>query len=533
MRKDPERRYESVEALARDLDHFLAGEPLEARPDSVAYRAGKFVRRHRGAVAASFAIVATIVALVAFYTARLAAARDEAVAQTVRTQRIQRFMLDLFEGGDDIAGPAAGLRVDTLIERGVRRARVLDGEPAIQAELYQTLGGVYRGLADLGAAERLSRQAWEQRRALYGDQHPDVAESRMAMARVAADRGDLNEAEAMAREALETMRAVLERDHPRVAETLDGMGEVLVAAGDYPAAIEALEESVAILERQGDEAVLIGPLGSLADARFYAGDYETSDLLDRRLLGIIESHLGASHPAYAARLINLAACRAWLGYPEEAEQRYRDALAIYERYHGRRHPAVASTLAMLAAALSDQERHDEARPLLEEAISIQEETFGPDHQDVALTLNRLARCDLARGDLDAAEASFRRELEIYRATLGDAHPFTATGLSNLASIEFRRERYDRAETLLREALSTYVAALKPDHMDVGIARVKLGRLLAHRERYDEALEELTAGYEILAGQANPSMSWIEYARGELTAVYESLGDHARAAELRN
>jgi serine/threonine-protein kinase len=44
MQRDPARRYPSVEALIRDLDHHLAGEPLDARPDSLAYRAGKLLR---------------------------------------------------------------------------------------------------------------------------------------------------------------------------------------------------------------------------------------------------------------------------------------------------------------------------------------------------------------------------------------------------------------------------------------------------------------------------------------------------------
>ena len=53
MHKDPARRYATVEALIRDLDHFMQGEPLEARPDSLSYRTGKFLRRHRRAAGAA------------------------------------------------------------------------------------------------------------------------------------------------------------------------------------------------------------------------------------------------------------------------------------------------------------------------------------------------------------------------------------------------------------------------------------------------------------------------------------------------
>src|SRR5438128_12598948 len=91
MHKEPERRYRSVEALIRDIDHYLAGEPLEARPDTVSYRVGKFVRRNRRAVAAAALVFASIAGLVIFYTWRLTTARNSALAEAARTQRVLRF----------------------------------------------------------------------------------------------------------------------------------------------------------------------------------------------------------------------------------------------------------------------------------------------------------------------------------------------------------------------------------------------------------------------------------------------------------
>ena len=68
MHKDPARRYATVEALIRDLDHFMQGEPLEARPDSLSYRTGKFLRRHRRAAGAAALVLGTLVAVVTVYT---------------------------------------------------------------------------------------------------------------------------------------------------------------------------------------------------------------------------------------------------------------------------------------------------------------------------------------------------------------------------------------------------------------------------------------------------------------------------------
>src|SRR5215813_12012281 len=82
IHKDAKRRYASAEALIRDLDHYLKGEPLEARPDSAAYRLSKFVARNRAPVTAGSAAFVAIVALVSFFTFRLARERDNANRQT-------------------------------------------------------------------------------------------------------------------------------------------------------------------------------------------------------------------------------------------------------------------------------------------------------------------------------------------------------------------------------------------------------------------------------------------------------------------
>ena len=109
------------------------------------------------AVAAASLALAVLVTMVVFYTVRLPRARNAAVAEAARTQRIQRFMLKLFQGGDEEAGPADSLRVVTLVDRGVQEARSLDGEPVVQAELYPTLGGIYQQLGNLERADSLLR----------------------------------------------------------------------------------------------------------------------------------------------------------------------------------------------------------------------------------------------------------------------------------------------------------------------------------------------------------------------------------------
>src|SRR4029079_15191466 len=76
LRKEPERRYASVEHLAEDVRRHLQDLPVQARPASRRYRAGKFVRRHRAAVAAAALAVLSLAAglAIAVHEARVARA---------------------------------------------------------------------------------------------------------------------------------------------------------------------------------------------------------------------------------------------------------------------------------------------------------------------------------------------------------------------------------------------------------------------------------------------------------------------------
>src|SRR5207237_10253010 len=137
-------------------------------PDTPDYRLGKFVRRNQREVIAAATAAVLVIGLVVFFTVRVARARDAALAEAARTQRIQRFTMNLFQGGDEAVGPADDLRVITLVDRGVQEAHALTGDPKSQAEIYQTLGTVYQNLGKLDKAEQLLNMSLKQRETLFG-----------------------------------------------------------------------------------------------------------------------------------------------------------------------------------------------------------------------------------------------------------------------------------------------------------------------------------------------------------------------------
>jgi eukaryotic-like serine/threonine-protein kinase len=533
MDKDPQRRYRSAGALLRDLDHFLCGEPLAARPAGGLYRMRKFVRRNRRSLAIAAGVAGVLAASAAYYTVRLAEARDLAVAEAERTRRIQAFVLSLLAGRDEVAGPADSLRVLTVIERGAREARALDADPLQQADLYLTLGGLYQQLGRFSEADSLLDLALRRRVEAHGPGHAEVLQVRVAQAVVALDRAEYGEAVEILETSLEAQQTTLPQGHPDLARTRLALGRALDALDRHDTAIGELERAVSAFQDRPDlEAELSSALAALASAHLNAGRLEVADSLNRRTLAIDEHLWGARHPTVANALVNLGVIEFRRGRYEQAEPHYREAVAIFEGHYGPEHPQTASALRLLGQDLVYQGRLDDAREPLERALAIQEASLGPMHPRLANTLGDLAYIAADDGDFDTAVERYLRITDIYRTALGERHLFVAIAVSNLASAYMDFEHYGRAEPLFRDAVQRFTEARSADDLDTGIARIKLGRVLARQGRTGEAERELLAGYEIVSARSEPTVSWLRGARTELAAVYDALGRPDEAQRYR-
>jgi len=534
MQRDRARRYPSVEALIRDLDHHQAGEPLDARPDSLAYRAGKLLRRNARAVLVGSAVGVAVLGVVTYSAVRLARARDAVTAQAARTERIQRFMLELFEGGTGEVGPSTDMKVVDLLDRGVREARSLEGEPAVEAELLQTLGGIAQNLGRLDQAGELLERALTLRRGVFGEDHTEVARSLVASGQLASARGQYDVAEQQIRDGLAMLRRHLPRTDPEVARATSAVGRVLENAGRYPEAIAQLEEAVRLQSGRPElEADLSQTLTELANCDFYTGQYAQADALNKQVLILDRRLYGPRHPHVADDLINLGAVQFEGGHFAEAERWDREALEIMQGWYGPDHPETASARTILARALLRLERRDEARALLVASLATEERVYGKVHPRVASTLNELGLIARDQGRLDEAAADFERMAQIYDQVHHGKHYVIGVALSNLADVEQRRGNAPRAQELFRRVLDLYREVLPADHPLQGIARVRFGHVLLAAGAAADAEAQSRAGYELLLKRKDPPAMWLTMARQDLAAEYRALGRPADAQRFQS
>ena len=532
MHADPSRRYRSVDALMRDLDHFLAREPLDARPDTLAYRATTFVRRNRRAVIATSAVAMSAVVLIAFYTVRLAQARDRALRETVRAQRIQRFTTRLFEGGEEGAGPAESLRVVSLLAAGAAEARTLDLEPEVQADLYGTLGGIYRQLGDFARADSLLGMGMAQWRRIAGAGSEEAGRAAVALGDLRTDQARFDEAETLLRAGISALSRSPEQSLA-LADARVSLGRSLTERGEHERAIAELDSVVGTLRaRPGETTELLDAIGELASAHFYAGNYDVADSLNRQVLAMTRRLFGDKHPRVAEDLMNLGATEQERGNYRQAEGYFRDALARTIAFHGEDHYRTAGNLVYLGRALLLQNRYAEAKAAFERSLAIRERVFGPMHPNVANTLNELGSLAIRENRYDDAEVAFRRVLDIYTRAYPGRNYRTGVATGNLADTYLYRGEYRRAEPLYRDALATYIATQGPEHLNTGIGYIKLGRCLLRSGRFKDAVPETERGYAIVAKVAAPDISFLQAARLDLAIAYDSLGDAATARRYR-
>jgi serine/threonine-protein kinase len=474
-----------------------------------------------------------IVGLITFFTVRLERARDAALAEAARTQRIEQFIANLFQGGDAAAGPSDSLRVLTIVDRGLQEAKTLDKDPRVQADLYENLGSIYQKLGKFEQADSLLRAVRDKRKSLYGADSAEVAESLTALGLLRSDQAHLEEAEQLVGQGLAIAKRHLPPKHPAIAKATLAFGKVLAQRGSYDQAINTLNEVVRLQSAPGvAPADLATSLSTLADAHYSAGHYDVCTSLYTRVLEMHRQIYGPRHPLIADDLGSLGAVQRDLGYYSEAEGLDRQALDITQFYYGNNHPKTAGRLTALAESLTYQKKYDEAVSALEQALTIQERVHGPAHPSVAEVVNELGNVASMRDNLDAAEVQFRRAADIYRTVYGDHHYLVAIALANLASIYMDKKEYPRAEQLFRDVVRRYKETLPSDNINLGIVQVKLGRTLLREKRYEDAKAETLAGYEILIKQSSPSTSFIHAARKDLAADYEALNQPQQASRFR-
>src|ERR1041384_850127 len=461
MRKEPLRRYASVEQFSEDIRRHIEGLPVIARKDTFGYRSSKFAKRHKiGVIAAALIAVSLVGGIVAtLWQARIARLeRAEAERRFNDVRRLANsFLFEFHDAIENLPGstPARELGVKRALEYLARLAKKSSSDPSLQRELataYQRVADIQGNQYSAHSGDTAAalenylkalaiRESLAAARPTDSDVHRELAESCDKVADISEVTGDLSGALDYYRRALAIRDSLLQTDPANhqlrhdVASSYDSIGDTLAKTGDSQAALDnirkglTIRESLSVLDPNNIEtrrelAISYDKTsGALAEAGSIAEAIENS----RKALAIFEA-LAVADPsnAKAQRELSVSHNRAgdvlWAsGDKAAALESYRKALKIRDALssadptnaQARRDLAigygnVGSTLAAIgeAATASDNLRKSLA---LFEVLSAKDPTNVVARHDVAVCFTTIAEAETVLASLPSSSISKREQ----------------------------------------------------------------------------------------------------------------------------
>jgi serine/threonine-protein kinase len=546
LRKEPQRRYSSVEQFSEDIRRHLQGLPVIARPDTLGYRAGKFVQRHKFGVAAASLLVTLALGfgiMTKVQANRIALERDKA-------EQVSQFLVDIFQVSDPSEARGDTITAREILAKGAERiSKELRNQQEVQATLMDVIGRVYHKLGLYEKATPILETALVTRQKLLGTAHPEVAASLNHLASLQIAKGNFVAADSLLQKSLEIRHGLFGKENLEVAENLANLASLSYQKEDYKTAEPFCREALNIRRKLlGAEHLLVcQSMSDLAIVLTRKRDFAAADSLLRTALAIQRKLLGAEHPEVASALYNLAELLGFQGDLAGAMSSYREALALRRKILGNDHPDVAITLGSmagillkqgnsqealamsrealtiirknnrsdipdaarilynLASALHNNGEHAAAVPLYREVLTINRKRFGNESTSIATILNSLAAPLYSMNDFKAAESLYREALAMRRKLVGNEHLLVCQSLNNLASLLYDKGEFTEAEKLFREAVKMRDRILPAGAPFAAASLANLGSLLVDKGSFQEAegllRESLQIWHEKFSGNA--------------------------------
>ncbi len=455
LRDEPERRYASAGQLAEEIERFLDGRAVLAQPDTLRYRARKFVGRNRLAVTAAAVLASCITAfgIVAALQARALAEQGRvARMEQAKAEQVVRVLVDLFETTNPAIRPDGDrMPIREFLAGAESRALAqLSGTPVVKAKLQQVFGLIHSQRGQYTPARETLEAALAEQRRLLGPDHPDALESLHALGRVLYGAGDEQRARSLLQESLDRHRRVYGEEHEKTARALFALAPLaanLDAAGAMLS--QALEVRQRVLPRNHPDLAM--SLGALAQYHNRKGDRERSRAL------------------------------------------YRQALAVFEGPDAR-HPKAVGLMSDYASLLSNMNLEAEAEAMQREAIAVGRQVLGDGTLTVANLTNNLGATLTSLGRLAEAEHAFREAYAQHVALLGENHWRTSNLARNVGRILALQQQYEEALPWMDRAI-----AARASDEDAGREGIRAQRawMLFRMGRRAEALEQAAAAVSAL------------------------------------
>jgi len=403
LEKDRPRRYQTASSLAEDVEHHLLNEAVSARPPSAFYKLHKLVLRNKLLFVAIGIILCLLIAGLSLTSWSLAgekqARRDadaarkkaetneqKASLEAAKNQQVMQFYKEILQG----VGPSVALGQDTKMLRKILDKTAADlgegltNQPAAEADLRSTIGGVYLDLGDYDKAEAMERSALALRRKAGDGADTNVAASLVNLCVVHRTQSKFKLAEQEAREALALQTKLLGEENIEVMKTEEQLALVISEGGD-PAAAEPIYRKALTCERRLKEnqpKLIMHSLNGLAVVLQKENQCPEAESLLRESLSLMRKESIGDVSARATVLFNLASVLNQENKLADSENCIRECVAMRRLIFRPDHPLLENALGALVLVLNREQKWDEAESVCAELIPIRRKIFGSEDSGV-------------------------------------------------------------------------------------------------------------------------------------------------------
>ncbi len=454
------RRYDSVQALADDIDSYLRHYPLQAVPSTRGYRLRCFAARNRGPLLASSVIALALVAGTTAAVIGMVHAREAALRANLEAKKAEQtalFLTDVLSGVD----PQEARDLDktllhlVLDRAAVRASKQLANQPEVLATIEDTIGSSYGGLSEFQKALEHESKAYAAARAGLG---PD---------------------------ALLTLQ--IQR---QVAKQTDNLGK-------GKEAVALLDQNIAALRgtRGLDDVETLKSELDRVEYQTWLGEFEDAGKRLDALLPIVERVDGPDGEIAIKAREDLAILLTYRGDYTRAEPIFRDVIARKTKRWGAEAPKTLDTMNEFAIMYLESNRFAEGAAILETMLPIEEKIYGPEHSSTNNIVSNLAGALRQQGTPEKIAASgpyYKRAYEFVRKKYGERHPSTIMATGNYGNYFLDIGDVDRAVALEQTAVANALAVLGPNDNTTGEQQFQLGNALLRARHYDEAEKQLLA-----------------------------------------
>lgn len=501
LRKEPERRYSTVENFLNDIQRFLAGLTVSARPNTLKYRTQKYLKRHTTAAVASLLIVLTLIAGIG------ATLRQTRVAQAekIKSDAVSLFLQNMLDNWDpestNLSEADRELTIKDVLDTASERIAngELSDQPAVKAELQEIIGSRYLALGKYDLAEKNLRESLDLMTGLYRENDVRTIKVMGQWASLLMARSDFAGSEAAFRKALPILKSELAKGNINVDEVVLRMSDFAVlrrAEGDSKEAESILREVVAlqplstISNGKNATAVLDGT-GTLALTLADQGRFDEALVMEREVLAALQENRLDHTPTYGYSLTGLGGYLSQLGRFAEADAALRQGEELYRG------------------------------------------VFSADHLSIGDNLRIQANSLYLQGNYPAAASKIDETLRIYRKSSGPKYINLPTAMTIQGSILAKMGRTREAEQILRSAVTLRAENMPANHFLVATANMALGDFLTTIGRYDEAEQLLLQSLESLKISQAPKSPRLVEARVQLVNLYQAWNKPGLALSYRN